>query len=35
MPKLQGDKVCLDRRQLTLLLEGIVPLKTKRRFNRK
>jgi len=35
MPKLQGDKVCLDRRQLTLLMEGVVPLKTKRRFSRK
>jgi transposase len=34
MPKLQGDKVCLDRRQLMLLMEGVVPLKTKRRFSR-
>ncbi len=34
-PPLQGEKVCLDRRQLTLLLEGVVPLKSGKRFFRK
>jgi transposase len=35
IPQLEGNKVCLDRRQLTMLLEGVVPLKIKRRFSRK
>jgi transposase len=35
LPPPQGAKVCLDRRQLTLLLEGVVALKTKVRFSRK
>jgi len=35
LPPAEGEKVCLDRRQLTLLLEGVVPLKTKARFLRK
>lgn len=34
-PPLEGEKVCLDRRQLTLLLEGVVPLKIKPRFLQK
>jgi len=34
IPKSDGGKICLDRRQLTMLLEGVVPLKTKRRFSR-
>ncbi|MFA6931348.1 MAG: IS66 family insertion sequence element accessory protein TnpB [Lentisphaeria bacterium] len=35
LPSVENKKVCLDRRQLTLLLEGVVPLKTKVRFFRK
>ena len=35
LPSAENEKVCLDRRQLTLLLEGVVPLKTKVRFSRK
>ena len=35
LPAAEGEKVCLDRRQLTLLLEGVVPLKIKPRFLRK
>jgi len=35
LPPAEGEKVCLDRRQLTLLLEGVVPLKIKARFMRK
>jgi len=35
LPPLKGDKVCLDRRQLTLLLEGVVPLKSGKRFFKK
>lgn len=32
LPPSQGEKVSLDRRQLTLLLEGVVPLKIKQRY---
>jgi transposase len=35
LPDYDGEKVCLDRRQLVLLLEGVIPLKIKARFNRK
>ena len=35
LPKAEGDKIKLDRRQLTMLLEGIEPLKVKRRFSLK
>lgn len=35
LPSVRDEKVCLDRRQLTLLLEGVVPLKTKVRFLQK
>lgn len=34
LPPFESDKICLDRRQLTMLLEGVVPLKTKCRFSR-
>jgi len=33
LPPSEGEKLCLDRRQLTLLPEGIVPLKIKVRFS--
>jgi len=33
MPGANGDRVRLDRRQLAMLLEGIVPLRTTRRFS--
>lgn len=32
MPPMQADRVELDRRQLAMLLEGIIPLRTSRRF---
>ncbi len=32
MPEARGDRVELARRQLAMLLEGVVPLKTKPRF---
>jgi transposase len=32
MPRSEGHKVELDRRHLAMLLEGIVPLRTKPRF---
>ena len=35
MPRMQGDRVELDRRRLAMLLEGIVPLGTTRRFSLK
>lgn len=35
LPPVEGEKVCLDRRQLTLLLEGVTPLKSKPRYLRK
>ena len=35
MPELQGDRVELDRRRLAMLLEGIVPLRTTKRFSLK
>lgn len=35
MPQMRGEQVCLNRRQLTMLLEGVVPLKTKLRFSQK
>ena len=35
LPPGTDEKVCLDRRELSMLLEGIVPLKTKARFYRK
>ena len=33
MPQLDGDRVELDRRALAMLLEGIVPLRMKKRFS--
>lgn len=33
MPRADGDRVELDRRRLAMLLEGIVPLRTQRRFS--
>jgi len=35
LPAYKAGKVCLDRRQLVLLLEGVIPLKTKVRFKQK
>jgi transposase len=35
MPRMQADRVELDRRQLAMLLEGIIPLRTSRRFQLK
>lgn len=35
MPRAEGSRVELDRRRLTMLLEGIVPLRTKARFSLK
>ena len=33
IPQAEGDRVELDRRALTMLLEGIVPLRMKKRFS--
>jgi transposase len=33
LPECNGDKIKLDRRRLTMLLEGIEPLKLKRRYS--
>lgn len=35
MPRMQGNRVELDRRQLAMLLEGIIPLRTGSRFSLK
>lgn len=34
LPPADGEKISLDRRELTMLLEGVVPLKTKARYCR-
>ena len=33
MPKLEGDRVELDRRRLVMLMEGVTPLRTAARFS--
>ena len=34
LPKTDGHKICLSRRELAMLLEGIEPLKMKQRFSK-